>query len=177
MFVECSLLFSVVSCWFAFQRAALFRATVLAHEKWPIRASLRHPASARFAIRPTASGDMLDIYIYVFGSQSCATRLIFVGSARLRPETKPRMAPLVEFVALRVPSASLPFHTAMLPRLSLAIRVVLLRRRNTGSLPHSRLSAQSANRIPACHSAQRSVTLPASSLHVKPLQAITADTN
>ena len=161
MFVECSLLFSVVSCWFAFQRAALFRATVLAHEKWPIRASLRP----------------LDIYIYAFGSQSCATRLIFVGSARLRPETKPRMAPLVEFVALRVPSASLPFHTAMLPRLSLAIRVVMLRRRNTGSLPHSRLSAQSANRIPACHSAQRSATLPASSLHVRSLQATTTVTN
>jgi len=53
------------------------------HEKWPIRASLRHPASARFAIRPTASGDMLAIYIYVFGSQSCATRLIFAGSAPL----------------------------------------------------------------------------------------------
>ena len=166
-------------CWFAFQRAALFRATVLApllghplrgllpsvvggyHEKRPISASLRP----------------LDIYIYVFGSQSCATRLVFVGSARLRPKTKPRMAPLVEFVALRVPSASLPFHTAMLPRLSLAIRVVIPRRRNTGSLPHSRLSAQFANRIPACHSAQRSVTLPASSPHVKPLQATTTATN
>ena len=58
---------------------------MLAREKWPIRASLRHPASARFAIRPTASGDMLDIYIYVFGSQSCATRLIFAGSAPLGP--------------------------------------------------------------------------------------------
>ena len=66
---------------------------------------------------------------------------------------------------------------AMLPRLSLAIRVVIPRRRNTGSLPHSRLSAQFANRIPACHSAQRSVTLPASSPHVKPLQAIPTDTN
>ena len=37
------------------------------HEKWPIRASLRP----------------LAIYIYVFGSQSCATRLIFAGSAPL----------------------------------------------------------------------------------------------
>jgi len=36
-------------------------------EKWPIRASLRP----------------LAIYIYVFGSQSCATRLIFAGSAPL----------------------------------------------------------------------------------------------
>ena len=59
-------------CWFAFQCAALFRATVLAHEKWPIRASLRP----------------LDIYIYVFGSQSCATRLIFAGSARLSAQNK-----------------------------------------------------------------------------------------
>ena len=59
-------------CWFAFQCAALFRATVLAHEKWPIRASLRP----------------LDIYIYAFGSQSCATRLIFVGSARLTAQNK-----------------------------------------------------------------------------------------
>ena len=64
-------------CWFAFQCAALFRATVLAHEKWPIRASLRP----------------LGVYIYAVGSQSCATRLIFVGSARLRPKTKPRLAP------------------------------------------------------------------------------------
>ena len=94
-----------------------------------------------------------------------------------RPKTKPRMAPLVEFVARRVPSASLPFHTVMLPRLSLAIRVVMPCRRDTGSLPHSRLSAQSANRIPACHSAQRSATLPASSLHVKPIQATSTVTN
>ena len=69
------------------------------------------------------------------------------------------MAPLVEFVALRVPSASLPFHTAMLTRLSLAIRVVMLRRRNTGSLPHSRLSAQSANRIPAWNGSEAEGTL------------------
>ena len=134
---------------------------MLAHEKRPISASLQP----------------LGVYIYAIGSQSCATRLVFVGSARLRPKTKPRLAPLVEFVALRMPSASLPFHTAMLPRLSLAIRVVIPRRRNTGSLPHSRLSAQSANRIPACHSAQRSATLPASSLHVKPIQATTTVTN
>ena len=169
---------------------------MLACEKWPIRASLRP----------------LGVYIYAVGSQSCATRLIFAGSAPLGPtklrfcsktlflwafrsafglapqnatrfsavkrrRSKPRLAPLVEFVAWRVPSASLPFHTAMLPRLSLAIRIVMLRRRNTGSLPHSRLSAQPANRIPACHSALRSATLPASSLHVKPLQATTTVNN
>ena len=65
----------------------------------------------------------------------------------------------------------------MLPRFSLAIRVVMPCRRNTGSLPHSRLSAQSASHIPACHSAQRSATLPASSSHVKPLQATPTVTN
>ena len=88
---------------------------------------------------------------------------------------RPRLSPRYARPSLR--SAVTPFHMAMLPRLSLAIRVVMPRRRNTGSLPHSRLSAQSANRIPACHSAQRSVTLPASSPHVKPLQATTTDTN
>ena len=53
--------------WFAFQRAACFAATVLARDKWPICASLRP----------------LGVYIYAFGSQSCATRLIFAGSAPL----------------------------------------------------------------------------------------------
>ena len=124
-----------------------------------------------------ASFAPLGVYIYAVGGESCRNLLTLEGSARRRPETKPRMAPLVEFVALRVPSASLPFHTAMLPRLSLAIRVVMPCRRDTGSLPHSRLSAQSANRIPACHSALRSATLPASSLHVKPLQAAATATN
>ena len=74
-------------CWFARHRAATVGATVLAplpghplrgllpsvvggyHEKWPIRASLRP----------------LGVYIYAFGSQSCATRLIFAGSAPLGP--------------------------------------------------------------------------------------------
>ena len=121
-------------CWFACQRAALFRATVLAYEKWPIRASLRP----------------LGVYIYAFGSQSCATRLIFADSARLgptklrfcsktlflwafrsafslapqnatrfsavmRPETKPRLAPLVEFGAVLGISASLPLPAPPLP--------------------------------------------------------------
>ena len=86
-------------CWFACQCAALFRATVLAYEKWPIRASLRP----------------LGVYIYAFGSQSCATRLILAGSARLRPETKPRMAPLVEFGAVLGGSASLPLPAPPLP--------------------------------------------------------------
>ena len=54
---------------FAFQCAVTVGATVLALEKRPISASLRP----------------LDVYIYVFGSQSCATRLVFEGSAPLGP--------------------------------------------------------------------------------------------
>ena len=150
-------------CWFACQRAALFRATVLAYEKWPIRASLRP----------------LGVYIYAFGSQSCATRLIFADSARLgptklrfcsktlflwafrsafslapqnatrfsavmRPETKPRLAPLVEFGAVLGGSAS---HTSSdrLRRLGLRPRVIprSLRRRSRRLRGDTRRNASS----------------------------------
>ena len=148
-------------CWFAFQRATLFRATVLAHEKRPISASLRP----------------LDIYIYVFGSQSCATRLVFVGSARLRPKTKPRMAPLVEFVAQRRASASLPLPAPSLPASSRRYAPQCF----VGGIPPSRLAtcttAHPPNRAVACRSARHSARRSASSLHVKPLQAIPTTTN
>ena len=72
---------------------------MLAREKWPIRASLRP----------------LGVYIYAVGSQSCATRLIFAGSAPLRPRPWPRMAPLVEFGAVLGVSASLPLPAPPLP--------------------------------------------------------------
>ena len=138
----------------------MFRATVLAHEKWPIRASLRP----------------LDIYIYVFGSQSCATRLIFVGSARLWPETKPRMAPLVEFGAVLGASDS---HTSSdrLRRLGLRPRVIprSLRRRSRRLRGDTRRNASSAdtpprlatcltthptNRVAACRSVRHSPPRP-----------------
>ena len=35
----------------------------------------------------------LAVYIYSFGSQSCATRLALLRSARLRPRPRPRMSP------------------------------------------------------------------------------------
>ena len=131
-------------CWFAFQCAALFRATVLAHEKWPIRASLRP----------------LDIYIYVFGSQSCATRLIFVGSARLWPETKPRMAPLVEFGAVLGVSASLPLPAPPLPSSSRRYAPQYF----VGGIPPSRLAtcltAHPTNRVVACRSVRHSPPRP-----------------
>ena len=171
-----------VLCWFAFQCAALFRATVLAHEKRPISASLRP----------------LDIYIYVFGSQSCATRLVFVGSARLRPKTKPRMAPLVEFVAQRRASASLALASASgwsahradhrqaavtpLPAPSLpASSRRYAPQCFVGGIPPSRLAtcttAHPPNRAVACRSAHHSARRSASSPHVKPLQATTTVTN
>ena len=83
----------------AFQRAVTVGATVLALEKRPISASLRP----------------LGVYIYAVGSQSCATRLIFAGSAPLRPRPWPRMAPLVEFGAVLGVSASLPLPAPPLP--------------------------------------------------------------
>ena len=99
------------------------------HEKWPIRASMRP----------------LDIYIYVFGSQSCATRLIFAGSAPLRPRPWPRMAPLVEFGAVLGVSAS---HTSSdrLRRLGLRPRVIprSLRRRSRRLRGDTRRNASSA---------------------------------
>ena len=144
--------------------AALFRATVLAplighplrgllpsvvggyHEKWPIRASLRHPASARFAIRPTASGDMLAIYIYVFGSQSCATRLIFAGSAPLAAAKQAAHGTLGNWVKATHTRRSLRGKARLFPRAASTIRVTMLRRRNTASLPRLRLVSHHANR-------------------------------
>ena len=55
-----------------------------------------------------ASFAPLGVYIYAVGGESCATRLPLLRSVPLRPEPWPRMAPLVEFVAQRRTSASLP---------------------------------------------------------------------
>ena len=133
-----------VLCGFAFQRAALFRATVLALEKRPISASLRP----------------LDIYIYAFGSQSCATRLVFEGSARLRPKTKPRMAPLVEFGAVLGASASLPLPAPPLPSSSRRYAPQCF----VGEIPPPRLAtcltAHPTNRVAACRSVRHSAPRP-----------------
>ena len=63
--------FADVLCWcgFACQRAALFRATVLALRERPI----------------PASSAPLGVYIYAVGSESCRNRLTLEGSARLGP--------------------------------------------------------------------------------------------
>ena len=124
-------------CWFAFQCAALFRATVLApllghplrgllpsvvggyHEKWPIRASLRP----------------LDIYIYVFGSQSCATRLIFAGSARLAAQNKAARGTSGRVRRGASCLGLAPAPRAVSPGVFTALRAAMLRRRNTTSSP------------------------------------------
>ena len=128
-------------CWFAFQCAALFRATVLALRERPIPA----------AFAP------LGVYIYAVGSESCRNRLTLEGSARLRPKTKPRVAPLVEFVAERRTRRYAPQCFV-------------------GGIPPSRLAtcttAHPPNRAVACHSARHSARRSASSLHVNPLQVI-----
>ena len=116
-------------CWFAFQCAALFRATVLAHEKWPIRASLRP----------------LDIYIYVFGSQSCATRLIFAGSAPLAAAKQAAQCTLGSWAKATHARRSLRGKARLLPRAASTIRVTMLRRRDTASSPRSRLVSHHAN--------------------------------
>ena len=126
-----------------------------------------------------ASFAPLGVYIYAFGSQSCPTRLILAGSARLgptklrfcsktlflwafrsafslapqnatrfsavtRPETKPRLAPLVEFGAVLGDSAS---HTSSdrLRRLGLRPRVIprSLRRRSRRLRGDTRRNASS----------------------------------
>ena len=140
-----------VLCWFAFPCAVTVGATVLALEKRPISASLRHPANARFAIRPTASGDMLDIYIYAFGSQSCATRLVFEGSAPLIDIAFGDSASLRGIPASAQNKAAhgtsgrvrrgarglglTPAPCAAAPVVFAAIRAAMLCRRNTASSP------------------------------------------
>ena len=103
---------------FAFQCVATVGATVLACEKWPIRAPLRP----------------LDIYIYVFGSQSCATRLIFAGSAPLRPRPWPRLAPSGVRRGARGLGLT-PAPCAAAPVAFAAIRAAMLRRRDTAFSP------------------------------------------
>ena len=105
-----------------------------------------------------------------------ATPLRF-GGYRRWPKTKPRMAPLVEFVAERRTSASLPLPAPSLPASSRRYAPQCF----VGGLPPSRLArcttAHPPNQAVACRSARHSARRSASSPHVKPLQAITTDTN
>ena len=147
----------------ACQRAACFAATVLAREGRPVRASMRHRASARYAARAARSADILGVYVYAVGSQSCATRLTLAGSAPLAAAKQAAFAPLAVFVARLGPSASLPLPAPALP--SPARRFAP--RCFVGRIQPPRLAACSAahppNRAAACRSAWRSAPRRASS--------------
>ena len=108
----------------------------------------------------SASLRPLDIHEYVFGSQSCINRLVLLRCARLRPPIVTAFVTLVEFGAVardtaraRSSSSSLPFAGVLLPLIPLAIRVAMLRRRDTAFSPRLRLPALSANRSPPSRSA------------------------
>ena len=94
-----------------------------------------------------------------------------------RPKTKPRVAPLVELVAERCTSASLPLPAPSLPASSRRYAPQCF----VGGIPPSRLAtcttAHPPNRAVACRSARHSARRSASSLHVKPIQANPTTTN
>ena len=100
------------------------------------------------------------VYIYGFGVESCATRLIFAGSAPLRPRPWPRMAPLVEFGAVLGISASLTLPAPPLPSSSRRYAPQCF----VGGIPPPRLAtcltAHPTNRVAACRSVRHSPPRP-----------------
>ena len=117
-------------CWFAFQCAALFRATVLALRERPIRASLRP----------------LDIYIYAVGGESCRNRLTLEGSARLAAQNKAAQCTLGSWANGACVRLSLRGKARRLPRAASTVRSAILRRQNTASSSRARPVAHHANR-------------------------------
>ena len=102
----------------------------------------------------------LDVYIYAVGPRSSRIRRAQKGSARLRPETKPRLAPLVEFGAVLAVSASLPLHAPPLPSSSRRYAPQCF----VGGIPPPRLATcltvHSTNRVVACRSVRHSTPRP-----------------
>ena len=148
-------------CWFAFQCAALFRATVLAPLLGHPLRGLALRARGILRERPIpASFAPLGVYIYAVGGESCRNRLTLEGSARLRPETKPRLAPLVEFGVVLVVSASLPLPAPPLPSYSRRYAPQCF----VGVIPPPRLAtclaAHPTNRVVACRSVRHSTPRP-----------------
>ena len=76
----------------------------------------------------------LGVYIYAVGPRSCRVRRAQKGSARLRPETKPRLAPSgVRRGARGLGLPPAPCAAALV--VFAAIRAAMLRRRDTASSP------------------------------------------
>ena len=112
-------------------------------EKWPIHASLRP----------------LDIYIYVFGSQSCATRLIFAGSAPLAAAEQAAHGTLGSSARC---SGARPLSRS-LHRRSRRLHGDTRRNASSANTPPrlaTCLTAHPTNRVAACRSVRRSPPRP-----------------
>ena len=116
-------------CWFAFQCAALFRATVLALRERPIPASFAP----------------LGVYIYAVGSEPCRNRLTLEGSARLAAQNNAARGTLGSWANSACVRLSLRGKARLLPRAASTVRSVILRRRNTASSSRARPLAHHAN--------------------------------
>ena len=102
---------------------------MLAREKWPIRASLRP----------------LGVYLYAVGSQSCATRLIFTGSAPLAAAKQAAHGTIGCWANGASVRHSLRGKARLLPRAASTVRSAILRRRNTAFSSRARPLAHRAN--------------------------------
>ena len=106
-------------CWFAFQCAALFRATVLALRERPIPASFAP----------------LGVYIYAVGGESCRNRLTLEGSARLTAQNKAARGTSGRVRRGASCLGLAPAPRAVSPGVFTALRAAMLRRRNTAFSP------------------------------------------
>ena len=90
---------------------------------------------ARLSVRAASpSTRPLGVYIYAVGPRSCRIRRAQKGSARLRPETKPRLAPSGVRRGARGLGLT-PAPCAAAPVVFAAIRAAMLRRRDTAFSP------------------------------------------
>ena len=139
--------FADVLCWcgFACQRAALFRATVLALRERPIPASFAP----------------LGVYIYAVGGESCRNRLTLEGSAPLidiafgdfaslrgipaSAQNKAALGTLGSWANGACVRLSLRGKARLLPRAASTVRSAILRRRDTASSSRLRPLAHHAN--------------------------------
>ena len=123
-----------VLCWFAFQCAALFRATVLALRERPIPASFAP----------------LGVYIYAVGGESCRNRLTLEGSARLAAQNKAARGTSGRVRRGASHLGLAPAPRAVSPGVFTALRAAMLRRRNTAFSPcdvYHRASAEPSRRV------------------------------
>ena len=85
------------------------------------------------------------VYIYAVGSQSCATRLIFVGSAPLSAAKQAAQCILGNWANGACVRLSLRGKARLLPRAASTVRSAILRRRDTAFSSRARPLAHHAN--------------------------------